>query len=134
MRFILNKPDTFGVFASALCMLHCIATPLLFIVNSCALGGCETAPIWWRSIDYVFLIISFIAIYHTIQTTTNRSIEPAFWISWGLLFIVIVNERLKWLPLPEYLIYIPAIALIALHIYNLNYCQCKSDKCCVDHE
>lgn len=134
MALVLKKPDTFGAFASLLCMIHCIATPFLFITHSCVLGGCEATPIWWRSIDYLFLVISFIAIYYSAKTTSNTFIKCALWISWTALLIVILNEKAHWISLPNYTLYIPAITLTALHIYNLKYCQCKTDKCCTNYE
>lgn len=78
MKLSLNKPDVFGAFASTLCLLHCIATPLLFIVHSCSIGGCSATPVWWKSIDYLFLVISFFAIYRSTQTTTSTFIKPFF--------------------------------------------------------
>ncbi|KAB1159437.1 MerC domain-containing protein [Tenacibaculum aiptasiae] len=134
MKITLAKPDTFGAFASGLCMIHCIATPFLFIVQTCATGGCENAPTWWKSIDYVFLAISFLAIYRSAETTTNKYIKPAFWVTWALLLVVILNEKLNWISIPEYAVHIPATILIVLHVYNLKYCQCKSDKYTVNHE
>ncbi|OSY89270.1 membrane protein [Tenacibaculum holothuriorum] len=134
MKVTSIKPDVFGAFASTLCLLHCIATPLLFIVQSCSLKGCHSTPTWWKTIDYIFLVISFFAIYHSTQTTTSKVIKPMLWLSWFLLFFVVINEKLSLIFLPEYAIYIPALALVILHIYNLNYCQCKTEKCCVHHE
>lgn len=134
MKLILNKPDTFGALASVLCMLHCIATPLLFIIPVSSLDDHEIAPTWWRSIDFLLLILSFFAVYRSTQTTNIEFIKLMFWASWGLLFIILMNEKLAWISLPEYLIYIPTGLLIVLHLYNLNYCQCKNDQCCIDHE
>ncbi len=134
MNIILKKSDTFGALASMLCLIHCIATPFIFIVHTCSLGGCSTTPTWWQSIDYLFLVISLIAIYHSTKNTSSRFIKPFFWGFWILLLMVIVNEKLSWISIPAYSIYIPAIALIILHVYNLKYCQCKNDKCCVKNE
>ena len=134
MKYILPKPDTLGAFASSLCMVHCLATPLLFIAHTCSAGGCASTPIWWKGIDYLFLAISFFAIYRSTRTTSNNFIKPALWISWALLFISILNEQLNWLPLPEAMIYIVAFTLVGLHLYNLKYCQCKTDNCCINHE
>ncbi|MGY0392210.1 MerC domain-containing protein [Bizionia sp. KMM 8389] len=133
MIFTKQKSDELGVMASGLCLIHCVATPFLFIVQSCSLSGCTDTPVWWRLIDYVFLVISFFAIYQTTQNTSSNWIKPALWWSWGVLFFIIVNEHLAWFSIPEYAIYIPAIALITLHLYNKKYCQCDTNKCCT-HE
>ena len=132
MIFTKQKSDELGALASALCLVHCVATPFLFVVQSCSIASCNDAPTWWGFIDAFFLVISFLAIYRSTQTTTNNWIKPALWMSWGVLFFIIVNEKMTWYSLPEYVIYIPAMALIALHLYNRKYCQCNTDTCCTN--
>ena len=131
-----QKSDSIGAIASTLCLIHCAAIPLLFIVQAGASACCSTTttPSWWKFIDYFFLIISFFAIYRSTETTTNKWMKPALWSSWLLLFIVIINEKIALLSIPESAIYIPAIALIILHTYNRKYCQCKTDKCCTNEK
>lgn len=130
MKLTLNRPDTFGALASALCLVHCFATPFIFIAHSCAAGGCETSPVWWRSLDYIFLIISFFAVLQSAKNTSKSFMKPLLWASWFSLFFLIVNEKIQLLSLPETLTYIVAIVLATLHIYNLKYCQCKTNNCC----
>lgn len=130
MKFTLQKPDTFGALASTLCVVHCLATPLLFIAHSCSAHGCETTPVWWKNLDFLFLVISFLAIYRSTQTTSKNFMKYALWISWAFLFLLIMNEKTHWISLPELLTYTIAFILAGLHLYNLNYCQCKEEKCC----
>ena len=130
MRVFTQKSDTFGAMASALCLVHCIATPFIFIAQTCSLACCSAAPTWWRYIDYFFVIVSFFAIYQSIKTTTSTIIKPALWISWLALVGVLVNESMLWFNLGNMAKYIPALALITLHLYNLKYCQCQKDTCC----
>ena len=129
MISVKQNADTFGAFASTLCLIHCIATPFIFIVHSCALTCCEATPLWWKSIDYLFLVISFIAIKKSVKETTSSWMKPALWFSWSLLVMVVVNESLTWFPISDKAIYFPAIALVVLHLYNRKYCKCSS-KCC----
>ena len=131
---IISKPDYMGALASSLCLLHCIATPFIFIAQSCSASCCESSPIWWQYVDYVFIIISFFAVYQTTKTSTNKYIKQALWVSWFCLLSIIINEKINWISLPEYSVYIPAITLITLHIYNLKYCQCKTDDCCIHNK
>ncbi|NMH86894.1 MerC domain-containing protein [Flavivirga algicola] len=133
MRLITKKPDTLGAIASTLCMVHCIATPLLFIAHTCAEHGCSTTPTWWKSLDYFFLFISFFAVYRSTKTTSKNFMKPLLWLSWSALFLVILNEMLGIYHVPEGLTYTPALALVALHLYNLKYCQCKTENCCINH-
>jgi len=113
-------------------LLHCIATPFLFIVQAGSASCCDGPPEWWKFMDYVFLGISFLAIYWSAKTTTIHWMAPMLWSSWALLLVIILNEKLEVLPLPEAAIYLPAIALSTLHLYNRKYCKCKTDKCCVN--
>ncbi|MFV9551877.1 MerC domain-containing protein [Algibacter sp. PT7-4] len=135
MKLALNKPDFFGALASTLCLIHCLATPFIFIAQACSINdGCANSPIWWQSLDYLFLAISFIAIYLSTQKSSNKIIAAALWASWTLLVIIILNEKIAFFELPEYYTYASAILLTGLHLYNLKYCQCKTKNCCVKNE
>lgn len=125
-----QKSDNIGAIASALCLIHCIATPLLFIVQSCSLTCCSTSPVWWSSIDYFFLIISFFSVYSSTQNTSKNWIKPTLWISFSCLLTVIINEKFSLFYINDNFLYIPAISLITLHLYNRKYCKCDSNKCC----
>ena len=130
MNIVLKKPNTFGALASTLCMVHCMATPLLFIAHTCAAGGCADTPLWWRSLDYLFLVVSFIAVYRSANTSSKPAIKIGLWVSWAWLCITLLNETFALLPLPDGMIYVPAIALVVLHLYHQKYCQCQTDQCC----
>ena len=132
MILIKQKTDIIGAIASSLCLIHCIATPFIFIAQSCSMVCCDSAPVWWRFIDYFFLVISFFAVYRSTQTTANYWIKPSLWLSWSVLFIIIMNEKITWFALSERAIYFPALILIGLHLYNKKYCQCTSTKCCTN--
>lgn len=124
-----NKPDTIGVVASSLCLLHCLLTPVLFIAQAQIINHEASAPIWWKMLDYIFLIISFFAIYRSSKSTSKRWIKLALWFAWLCLCFIILNEKLAWFAIPEYAIYIPSIGLIFLHLYNQKYCQCGDENC-----
>lgn len=132
MLFIKQKSDILGAAASILCLIHCVATPFLFIAQTCSITCCNATPAWWKFIDYFFLIISFFAIYGSTQTTSSNWIKPALWSSWVLLLLIIVNEKVAWFALQDTFIYVPAILLTALHLYNQRYCQCNTNKCCTN--
>ena len=125
MILIKQKSDTIGAISSALCLIHCMATPFLFIAQSCAITCNQETQLWWQFMDYFFLMVSLYAIYQTTKKTSNNFIKPLLWISWLALLIIIINEKLEWFGLNNHLIYVPTIALILLHIYNLNYCKCS---------
>ncbi len=133
MNLILNKSNGIGALASSICLVHCMATPFIFIAQTCSASCCESTPIWWQWIDYIFLGIAFLAVYHSARTTTNKLIGIGLWISWIALLFVILNEKIDWFTLSQHTIYFPALSLIVLHIYNRKYCQCATDQCCADN-
>ncbi|MDC3388649.1 MerC domain-containing protein [Flavobacteriaceae bacterium] len=130
MKLTIQKPDIFGALASSLCVVHCLATPILFIAHSCATTGCSTTPVWWRSLDYLFLTISFFAIYKSTQTTSKTIMKYVLWSNWFVLLCLITNETQNWISLSETYMHVVAISLSFFHLYNLKYCQCKNDSCC----
>ncbi|WP_298504397.1 MerC domain-containing protein [uncultured Maribacter sp.] len=132
MILVKQKSDILGTLASTLCLVHCMATPFIFIAQAGSAICCHTPPTWWKFMDYFFLILSFFAIYWSTKTTSIKWIKPMLWISWFTLLFVLLNEKMGVFPLAEAVIYVPALALIFLHLYNKKYCNCNTDKCCVD--
>ncbi len=131
MKVTLNNPDIFGALASSLCIVHCLGTPLLFFSQICLTDdGCNSAPMWWQSMDYLFLIISFVAVYRSSKTTNSNKVKTAFWMTWTLLFFCVLNETLDFIYLSKSVMYTTAFLLGGLHLYNLKYCRCESDQCC----
>ena len=130
MNITFQKPDTVGAIASSLCVIHCLMTPLIFAAQSLTAVHEHSAPVWWQSLDFLFIVISFIAINQSTKNSNNISIKYALWINWFTLFFLILNEKTEWFSLAEIITYIVAFTLAGLHIYNLNYCQCKSEECC----
>ena len=133
MKSIIYKPDSIGSIASILCLIHCIATPFIFITQACTMSCCAGTPTWWQSMDYIFVVISFFAILRSTQTSSNKTIKIALWITWFLFFISIMNKAIKLLYINQNFTYATGITLALLHLYNLKYCQCDNDKCCLNH-
>ena len=110
--------------------MHCIFTPVLFALQGLSSGYGAELLTWWKNLDIFFLTLSFFAIYRSTRLSNNGLIKYALWISWVILFFLIINEKISWLPIAELTVYITTSSLIFFHIYNLNYCQCKSEECC----
>ena len=126
ISFNNTKSDIIGASASALCLLHCIATPFLFLAHA-GIDHHHSSPFWWQIIDVLFLTISFFAVYRSNQTTSKNWVGRAMWISWGVLVFIIFNEKLELFHIPEIAVFFPAISLILLHLYNQRYCNCSDD-------
>ena len=133
LKLINVKPDIFGAIASSLCVAHCLLTPFLFLSNGLLYTGLDKTPFLWSNLDFIFIFISFVAIYRSTQSTSKVFMKYALWISWVCLFSFLLNEKILLLGIPGYLTYIAAVSLSSLHIYNLKFCQCKSDNCCAQN-
>lgn len=125
-----GKSDIYGLFASSLCMVHCMATPLIFVVQASTTRCSEVGPWWWRTLDYLFLVISIISIHHSAKMTSLQWMPKAMYFAWGVLAFLIINESFHALPIPHILVYLPAFGLVFLHLYNRKYCRCETEQCC----
>ncbi|GAA3514392.1 hypothetical protein GCM10022393_30410 [Aquimarina addita] len=126
------KSDLIGALASVLCLVHCIATPLLFMAQAGMVENGEAHPKWWGVLDMIFLGISFIAIWWSVKTTSKNWMRNALWISWAVLASIILNEKMSLFPVVEQAIYVPSTILVLLHLYNRKYCNCREGQCCTD--
>tara|TARA_B100001559_G_C16136522_1_gene455440 strand:+ start:54 stop:455 length:402 start_codon:yes stop_codon:yes gene_type:complete len=131
MNLSLQKSDTIGALSSGLCMIHCLATPIFFIASACSSSCCSSAPLWWQWLDYFFLVVSFIAIRYSTVSTNSILVKIGLWSSWIGLFICILNAKFGWFYLSPNIKFIPAFSIIGFHLYNLKYCKCNNDNCCV---
>lgn len=126
------KSDMIGALASGLCIVHCVATPFLFIAQSCSVSGCcESSPGWWSSIDYVFIGITFFAVFQSGKNTGKLWMKYAMYVIWVILTALVLNEKFALFSIAELWKYLTSLGLISLHLYNLKYCRCSDDSCCV---
>ena len=123
IKFLTNNSDFFGILTCSLCLVHCISTPLILISFSSLNTILSTSYSWWSNLDYVFLIISFLMVYISVQTTRIKRMKFFLWLSWFSLFLVIINEKTELYELSEYLTYLTTTGLSLLHLFNLKYCK-----------
>ena len=131
IRSISTKADVYGAIASLLCLAHCFVTPILFFSHNSISSEVQLTPIWWETLDFSFLAISFLAIYRSTQTTTKRLMKYLLWSFWALLLTFILNEKIYLVNVSGVYRDLSAVILALLHIYNLSFCQCKDDTCCI---
>ncbi|MGB0601851.1 MAG: MerC domain-containing protein [Flavobacteriaceae bacterium] len=132
MRLTTKNSDYLGAISGVLCIIHCIITPLLFLINA-ELATKQTL-LTLQVTGYVFLIISFFAVYKSALNTTNNIVKVLFFVFWSFLLFLILNESFGVFRIAETFTFISAFSLSALHIYNLKYCQCKDENCCVSDQ
>ena len=128
MRLLKLHPDYIGATLSSLCMMHCFLTPILFITQA----HMSTAPGWWQPLNFVFLFLSFLAIYRSVQNSSNQLVKVMFFVFWTLLAFLLISEEFEILHLPEAITYAAGFSLAFLHIYNKKYCQCDKEECCAE--
>ena len=124
-KTLTNNSDAYGILVCALCIIHCIITPFTLIIFNYSNNQHITSKIWWKNLDYVFLIISFFMVYFSTQTTTKVLMKYLFWLIWVFLFGLIMNEKVGLFLIPEFIMYATAILLAGVHFYNHKFCRCK---------
>ncbi len=131
-----SRSDILGSIASSICLVHCVATPFIFIAQGAELAHRHAhghgAPSWWAVIDILFLILSLVTVYWSAKKSSRPWVGYALWACWIFLCAVLLNEKLGLFHWAEELIYLPAIGLIVLHLYNRKYCKCKDEGCCAE--
>lgn len=114
--------DKIGITASILCLVHCLALPILFTVSADTLHLVDhEMPI----IDYIFAGVALIAAYFSARRTTNPKIKLAFGIGWGMFILgVLLHDN----PYLFVLLHIGSIILIVTHLKNIQSCGIKFKK------
>ena len=130
MKLIVNNSDYIGVTSSAFCMLHCFATPFLFLSSPLSLSISQEFTLLWYLLNYIFLFLSFIAIYHSVKNSTNIFVKVFLYLGWVSLASLIIIETFEIISIPEIYTYFSGFSLAILHVYNLKYCRCEDDECC----
>ena len=103
---------------SGLCLIHCIATPFVFVAQTCTRTCCAETPIWWKTIDYIFLAVSFAAVWFSAKETSKSWLKIVLWINWVLLATVLIFEEAAIEIFFDKIVLVPAFTLIGLHFYN----------------
>lgn len=130
MKLLAIKSDVLGSLATGLCAIHCLATPLIFVAQTCTQGSGCGGPAWWSSIDYFFIMITLFAVVQSAKNTSKQWMKYGLYSSWVILSLIVLNEKLAIFPLSVYWKYLAAVTMIAMHMYNLKFCQCEEEGCC----
>ena len=120
----IQNNDIYGIIVCTLCVLHCFATPLIFLSVAASNDNNISPPLLWKNLDYLFLVISLFIVYNSAKNTTKPIMKYILRISWLVLFLVISNEKIDIFHIPELVTYITSINLAVVHLYNYRYCRC----------
>ena len=120
----IQNIDIYGIIVCTLCLLHCIATPLIFFSVALSNDNKILPPFLWKNLDYLFLAISLFIVYNSAKNTTKSIMKYLLGMSWLMLFLVLTNEKIGVFHIPELVTYITSINLAVVHLYNYKYCRC----------
>jgi hypothetical protein len=105
--------DFVGIFSSSVCIVHCVATPLLITI------GANFLTYSW--LKYVFIIIAFLAIYKATIESSFFKITLLLWASFWVLLFSLFFEKVY--PVFKYSGSISSLVIIAGHVLNIRYCK-----------
>lgn len=117
-----STSDKIGITASILCLIHCLALPILFTLSADTLHlvGHETP-----TLDYIFAGVALIAAYFSARRTNNNKIKIAFGIGWTFFIIGVLLHNNPYLFV---LLHIGSVILIVTHLKNIHSCRIKLKK------
>ena len=130
MNLIKINSDHVGITSSTLCTVHCILSPFFYVYQASISTYNFEAAFLWNSINYIFIIVSFAAVYKSLLNSSNGLVKLILFFSWASLSILILNEQLEILHVEEFYTYFTASILCFTHFYNLRNCRCDNDECC----
>ncbi|MEL6675976.1 MAG: MerC domain-containing protein [Bacteroidota bacterium] len=117
--------DWIGIFSAFLCLIHCLAGPVLIglgahvHVHETAAGTHEHASIWLsHSWDFLFLAIGLVAVWFSARHTSSSLLKVLLWAAYLFLAAMLMLEA--YAEVFRYLAYAASLALIGAHILNLR--------------
>ncbi|TAE23830.1 MAG: MerC domain-containing protein [Cytophagales bacterium] len=117
---ISHKADYVGITGSVLCLIHCLATPVLLVTST--LLKDEFVRDSYLSLDYVFIGVNIVAVYFATRHAP-AGVRTALWGFLTLFAACIMLEDTA--PVFEYAAYVASLGLVGSHLYNIWYCRMR---------
>lgn len=117
----MSKSDLIGISSSILCLLHCLAFPLIlsagYLFNYSISGH-------WHGLDYLFVLLGMVAAWASARRTSIPALKLAFWITIFIFSLSILFHGL-WTGM-IYLSVAASLVLISLHVAHWrSYLNCN---------
>ena len=132
---ISKKSDLLGIMASGLCAVHCAVTPFFFAARPlldkavCDRSCCSNAPLGWAMLDYLFLLISLLAVWYSAKHTTSRTVRFLLWVGWACFAVGLLLEGGAFAS-GKWMMYTGSAGLVATHVVNFRHCRaCREGQC-----
>ncbi len=134
--------DYLGISSATLCLIHCLATPVLMLMGVAVHGaheGHDHSHGWMVLLghgwDFLFLGIGFLAVLWSTSHTHHLGRKILLWLSFVFLAGAILLEHMG--PVFQYLTYLASLVLIFAHASNIKAILsnrnktfvCMSDDC-----
>lgn len=100
--------DGFGIINSVICLVHCLAMPVLIALGA---GFLEHPSITWA-----FIVLAFIAVRSAVRSRNNALVAMVLGIGWALFAAGLALEGIS--EQMEFLAYMGSGILIIGHILN----------------
>jgi hypothetical protein len=127
--FKTRRADLLGLASSMLCLVHCLAFPLLYAAFSAYDSHAHahthghdhahghTHAHGGFNIDYLFASLALVAVVMAIRQTSLWPVRLGLGLGWAVLAtgIVLVGQGF-----PDYVIHIGSLILVSAHIYNFR--------------
>jgi hypothetical protein len=110
----LVKSDFLGMSASFLCIIHCLAAPVLISFGS-VFNFYAHNHLW----DYVFMAMAFIAVWTTAKNTQSQPIKWALWIAvFSFSISLMLHDWVDWM---RWFSLGSSLVLVVLHFLNWKF-------------
>jgi hypothetical protein len=116
-RISASTADLMGISASVLCLIHCLAFPLLISFGFFFGAMDEHGHEHWHWLDYLFIGMAIIAVFFAAKNAHNYWIKVALWIT-VLLFsgAVLLHEDY-----PQMLFVSATLSIVLALIHTINW-------------
>ena len=115
--------DYLGISSATICLIHCLATPILLSMGISVHEHHEGHEHGWMLLlahgwDFVFLGFGFLAVFWSSRHTFHLGRKLLLWASFLFLAAAVLMEEHG--ATFQYLTYIASLALIATHAANIK--------------
>ncbi|MBO0936277.1 MerC domain-containing protein [Fibrella sp. HMF5335] len=115
--FIDKKADYIGITGSVLCIIHCMAAPVM-VMTSGFLRNDDTLRTGFLGLDCVFIAINILAVYFATRHHTSTTIRAALWGFLSAFALALLLENTS--HVFEYVAYVASAGLVITHLINLR--------------
>lgn len=125
--------DRIGIAASALCVAHCILTPIVLSLSSVAAHFLPSEERTHRTLAVLIAVVGLVALVRGYSKHRRRQVVPLMTVGLGLIVLAAVwRDRLPSHWCEVGITFLGSACMISSHLLNRTFCrQCD---CCAQPE